>query len=214
MKTPHITNPSTLVRENISWGTLAALMESLAKLFGSAARLKMLRLFIFNKDASFAPASIAERTKLTKEVVRRELAELCAADLLRKKTVQASVRYQTNPRFEHLVALETFIRETTAVQPQNMLKALKRAGVLRLVALSGLFTGVLETQIDLLVVGDTLDERALANAVRSLEAELGREIRYASFATADFRYRLGVYDRLLRDVFDYPHRLLVDKIGL
>ena len=48
----------------------------------------------------------------------------------------------------------------------------------------------------------------------SLEAELGREIRYASFATEDFRYRTGVYDRLLRDVFDYPHRLLIDKIGL
>ncbi|MCX6788215.1 MAG: hypothetical protein NT108_03585 [Candidatus Kaiserbacteria bacterium] len=188
-------------------------MESLAKLFGSAARLKVLRLFMFNKDASFTPTDISVRTKLTKEVVRRELADLCTADLLRKKNTQAAARYQTNPRFEHLSALDTFIRETTAVQPQNMLKVLKRAGVLRLVVLSGLFTGTLDTQIDLLIVGDTLDERALANAVHSLEAELGREIRYASFATADFRYRLGVYDRLLRDVFDYPHRLLIDKIG-
>ena len=91
---------------------------------------------------------------------------------------------------------------------------LRRAGTLRLVALSGLFTGILEPQVDMLIVGDNLDERLLALAVRSLEAELGREIRYASFATADFRYRLGVYDRLLRDVFDYPHRLLIDKIGL
>ena len=72
----------------------------------------------------------------------------------------------------------------------------------------------LETQIDLLIVGDHLEERVLARIVHSLEAELGREIRYASFATEDFRYRLGVYDRLLRDVFDYPHRLLIDKIGL
>ena len=189
-------------------------MEPLARLFGSGARLKMLRLFMFNRDAVFTSAEVSGRTKLSKEVVRRELAELISAGLLRKKGGQAPVRYQTNPRFEHLDALNLFVRETTSVRPQNIIKALKRAGVLRLVALSGLFTGVLETQIDLLVVGDHLEERVLAGAVRSLEAELGREIRYASFATADFRYRLGIYDRLLRDVFDYPHRLLIDKIGL
>ncbi|MDE1919607.1 MAG: hypothetical protein KGH56_02795 [Patescibacteria group bacterium] len=189
-------------------------MEPLAKLFGSNARLKTLRLFVFNKDASFTLAEVAERAKLSKEAVRRELADLHSAGFLRKKGAPTPTRYQTNPRFEHLKAIDAFIRDTTNVSPQNMLGALKRAGALRLVALSGLFTGVLETQIDLLIVGDHLDERALASAVRSLEAELGREIRYASFATADFRYRLEVYDRLLRDVFDYPHRLLADKIGL
>lgn len=189
-------------------------MEPIAKLFGSAARLKTLRLFIFNKDTALTAAEVSERTKIGKEIIRKELVELCASGLLRKKGTQAPVRYQTNQNFEHLKSIDTFIRETTNVRPQHMLKEFKRAGSLRLVVLSGLFTGIIETQIDLLIVGDNIEERVLANAVRTLEAELGREIRYASFATADFRYRLGVYDRLLRDVFDYPHRLLVDKIGL
>ncbi len=189
-------------------------MELLAKLFGSSARLKMIRLFIFNKDTAFTLAEVAERTKISKEAVRREITELLASSLLRKKGAQAPAQYQVNPHYKHLEALNTFIRETTDIRPQNITKALKRAGVLRLVALSGLFTGVIEAQIDLLIVGDNLEERVLAGVVRSLESELGREIRYASFETADFRYRHGVYDRLLRDVFDYPHRLLIDKIGL
>jgi hypothetical protein len=189
-------------------------MEPLAKLFGSPARLKMLRLFVFNQDVFFSSAEIIKRTKLSKEIVRGELGELCAAGLLRKKGVRAAARYQVDPRFEYLAALNVFIRETTSVRPRVMIAALRRAGVLQLVALSGFFTGVLESQADLLVVGDHIEERLLAQAIHSLEAELGREIRYASFATADFRYRIGVYDRLLRDVFDYPHRLLIDKIGL
>ena len=189
-------------------------MEPLAKIFGSAARLKTLRLFIFNKDSAFTVSEVAERTKLVKDIVRYELSELFAAGLLRKKGTQVPTRYQTNPRFEQLDALDVFIRETTSVRPQNITKALKRAGTLRLVVLSGLFTGILETQVDLLIVGDRLEERILSNAVRSLEAELGREIRYASFEAADFKYRRGAYDRLLRDVFDYPHRVLIDKIGL
>lgn len=189
-------------------------MKPLAKLFGSPARLKTLRLFVFNRETALSPVEIAQRTKLSKDAVRRELAELLDSGLVRKKGANVLARYQTNPNFEHLDAFDAFIRETTSVRPQTMVALLRRAGALRLVVLSGLFTGVLESQIDLLIVGDRLDERVLAAAVRSLEAELGREIRYASFTTEDFRYRYGVYDRLLRDVFDYPHRLLIDKIGL
>lgn len=188
-------------------------MELLGKIFGSGARLKTLRLFVFNQHASLTLSEVAERTKLAKDAARREVAELVAAGLLRKKGTTAA-RYQVNPRFEHLAALNTFIRETTSVRKESILRSLRRAGTLQLVVLSGFFTGIVEPQIDLLVVGDRLEERALAGAVRALEAELGREIRYASFASADFRYRRGVYDRLLRDVFDYPHRILIDKIGL
>ncbi|MFA6502965.1 MAG: hypothetical protein WCT45_01775 [Candidatus Paceibacterota bacterium] len=189
-------------------------MEPLAKIFGSPARLKVLRLFMFNQNAGFTLAEVSARTKLSADAVRRELSDLLAAGLLRKKGVRAAASYHVNPRFEHTDALDTFIRETTNVRPKDILAALRRAGTLKLIVLSGFFTSILEPQVDLLVVGDSLEERALAQAVRSLEAELGREIRYASFTTADFRYRVGVYDRLLRDVFDYPHRVLIDKIGL
>lgn len=189
-------------------------MEPIARLFGSPARLKTLRLFLFNKDAKFTLDEVATRTKLSSATARAELSDLHTLGLLKKKGERAKAQYQTNTKFEHLNALDIFIRETTNVRPEYILATLKRTGTLRLVALSGLFTGVVEAQLDLLVVGDTLDERALTQAVHTLEADLGREIRYAVFPTADFRYRLGVYDRLLRDVFDYPHRLLIDRIGL
>jgi hypothetical protein len=189
-------------------------MQALAKLFGSPARLKIIRLFVFNQDLPLSPAEVAQRSKLPAGAVRSELTSLLAAGLLRKKGVGTAALYQTNPSFEHLRPLGEFIRDTTIVSPQGMLAMLRKVGALRLVALSGLFVDIEESQIDLLVVGDRLDERALTAAVRSLEAELGREVRYALFSTEDFRYRQGVYDRLIRDVFDYPHRLLVDKIGL
>jgi len=64
------------------------------------------------------------------------------------------------------------------------------------------------------VVGDRLEERSLDTAVQKLEAELGRELRFAAFSTEEFRYRVGVYDRLIRDALDYPHKVILDKIGL
>ncbi|MCX6786814.1 MAG: hypothetical protein NTU85_03335 [Candidatus Kaiserbacteria bacterium] len=189
-------------------------MEPLSRIFGSPARLKTLRLFMFNRDAALSLLEVTKRLKLSKEVARSELSELCASGLLRRKGERSSTRYQVNQRFEYLAAIDLFIRETTNVRPRIIISALRRAGTLQLVVLSGFFTGVLESQVDLLIVGDHLQERILAQAVHTLEAELGREIRYASFATADFRYRFGVYDRLLRDIFDYPHHRLLDKVGL
>ncbi len=188
--------------------------EPLALLLGSKARLKILRLFVFNNESVFTPAEVVLRTNVSKEVVRKELSELSKIGFILKKGVSARLRYQINPRFEYKNALDTFIRDTSSVNQKNMTTALRRAGTLRLVALSGIFMDVLESQIDILIVGDRLDERLLATIIHSFEAELGREIRYAAFTTEDFRYRHGIYDRLFRDVFDYPHRLFVDKIGL
>jgi hypothetical protein len=189
-------------------------MDPLAKLFGSFARLKLLRLFLFNDDMSFTLADTAFRTKVQSDAVRKELNVLVSIGLVRKKAGKGAVQYQASRKFLHYDALQSFIRSTTSLGDADMVNALKRAGALRLVVLSGFFTGAVETKVDLLVVGDKLDDKPLETAIRALEAELGREIRFACFSTEDFKYRRGVYDRLLRDIFDFPHRTLLDRIGL
>ncbi len=189
-------------------------MDPLSRLFGSTARLKLLRLFLFNDDLTFLASDAAFRARLTKEVARKELAQLVAAGVVRKKTGKAPLGYMADKRFAHYDALKLFLRTTTEVSDSSIVTSFKKAGSVRLIVLSGLFTGALESKIDLLIVGDKLDERPLATAIHSLEAELGRELRYACFSPEQFKYRLGVYDRLLRDLFDYPNRVIIDRIGL
>ncbi len=188
-------------------------MDPLAKLFGTFARLKLLRLFLFNDDMSFTVSDIAFRTKTPVDSVRKELKALVAIGLVRKRAGKGAVAYSASRRFPHYDALQAFVRATTHLGDSDMAATLKRSGNLRLVVLSGLFTGALETKVDLLVVGDKLEDRHLESAVRGLEAELGRELRFAAFTTEDFKYRKGVYDRLLRDIFDFPHRIILDRIG-
>ncbi|HVW82835.1 MAG TPA: hypothetical protein VHC68_02740 [Candidatus Paceibacterota bacterium] len=189
-------------------------MDALGKLFGSPARLKLLRAFIFSPGAALSAESLAARLALPGEKLRAELAALAGIGLVRKSGAGAKARYALDRRYPHLAALDRFIRETTAAEPADLKRALRQAGSPEVVVLSGFFTGLSESSVDLLVVGDALKERALARAVRGIEAELGREIRYAVLSGSDFRYRHGVYDRLLRDIFDYPHRVIVDRIGL
>ena len=189
-------------------------MDPLARLFGGGARLKLLRLFLFNDDQSFMLADVAERTKIPKDVARRELSVLTTAGVIKKRPKKGGAVFAADTRFPHYASLQSFLRATGALDDADILAPLKRAGTLRLVALSGMFTSVVDSKVDLLVVGDKLDERKLETAVHKLEAELGHELRYASFPTEEFRYRVSVYDRLIRDALDFPHKVLLDKIGM
>lgn len=191
-------------------------MEPLARLFGSPARLKLLRLFMFNDDAAFTATDAAFRTKTAKDAARKELTALVTMGIIRKRAGKgASLGYSANRRFAHYEPLKAFLRDTSDVRDNDVLDTLRSGGgVMRLVVLSGLFTGAVESKVDMLIVGDRLDEKKLARAVHALEAELGRELRYACFSTEEFKYRRGVYDRLIRDVFDYPNRAILDRLGL
>lgn len=189
-------------------------MDPIAKLFGSAARAKLLRLFLFNEGESYTSANASERAKVAKDATRRELSALVTMGILKKRSGKGGVTYTGNQKFAFYEPLRLFLRTASGVDDATITSSIKKAGTVRLLALSGLFTNVPESKVDILIVGDRMDDRGLATIMRGLEAEMGRELRYASFSTEDFRYRVGVYDRLVRDVLEYPHRLVLDKIGI
>ena len=79
---------------------------------------------------------------------------------------------------------------------------------------SGVFIQKPDSRVDLLIVGDRIKSTSLDRIIRNLEAQIGKELRYASFSTKEFRYRLNVYDRLIRDILDFPHEPVLDRIGV
>jgi hypothetical protein len=54
----------------------------------------------------------------------------------------------------------------------------------------------------------------LDNIIKSIEAEMGHEIRYAVFETKEFTYRLGMFDKLIRDILDYPHEKIINRLNV
>ena len=60
---------------------------------------------------------------------------------------------------------------------------------------------------------DKPNQAKIEKVIKNFEAEIGKELVYAFFPTAEFLYRLNMYDKLVWDMFDYPHELLVDRAG-
>ena len=93
-----------------------------------------------------------------------------------------------------------------------MVRRLARAGSLKLVIAAGVFIQEEESRLDLLIVGDHLKKTVIGRVVKAMESEIGKELRYVILETSEFKYRASICDKLIRDVTDYPHQKLLDKL--
>lgn len=205
-------------------------MFVLSKLFGSKSRVKVLRMFLMNPDQVFSMNEISERSKIKKPDARSEVNLLISIGIVRqvqsivqvikqskKKRIPEKVKkisYQTKKDSHYFEALKQLVVDADLSYCSDLPSRLKSAGKLDLIAVSGVFVQDHERPIDLIVVGNRIDKKVLEKELALLESELGAEIRYALFDTEEFSYRIKMYDRLLRDVFDYSHKILVNKFPM
>lgn len=203
-------------------------MEVLSKLFGSTVRVRLMRLFMFNPERTFDITTLAQRTAATAAAIRRELKQLDEAGLVHIKTVKVfpknpkkgrrkivpkvTYQYGLDPEFTYMSELSKLLINTKLVQHSDVTKLIQKVGRIKLLILAGVFLQQEESRLDVLIVGDNIKQKPLENAIRKLEAEVGKELVYTSFETNDFQYRLSMYDKLIRDVLDFPHEKLVQKI--
>lgn len=198
--------------------------DPLGILFGSQARVKLLRFFLFNPSRHFTFDEISRRARLVRRTARTEMNALERAEVIKKKQVYLQKEgsdkktraqaYVLNKDFPNLQSLQTFLFETAPINGKTVLKHLRKAGIIDVLVVAGIFVRDFEQRLDILLAMKKLSNAKVENAVRSLEAELGVEIRFAAFSSDDLLYRVGMYDKLTRDVFDYPHQIIVDKINI
>ncbi len=172
--------------------------------------MKVMRLFIFNPGLILSLGEVAKRVKERPRIVRQDLRTLTKAGLIKKR----AKGFALNQSYPYLRAVENFLVDATPLTHQEIIKRLSRGGNLKLILISGVFLHDKDSRVDLLVVGTNLKKARIISAILSIEAELGRELRYALFETADFQYRMGIYDKLIRDILDYPHQRVLNKLNI
>lgn len=205
-------------------------MDILEKLFGSAAKVKIIKLFLMNPETAYDSATAAERTKVSRGVTRKEIGHLEKISFIKPKSYTKEIRRQKNRRIEtfrkrvngwtldqkfpYLEAMESFLSNINPFKHKDIIEKISRTGKIQLLIIAGVFIKDLDSRVDLLVVGDNLKQGQLDNIIKTIESEIGKEIRYAVFETSEFNYRYSVFDKLTRDILDYPHEKIINKLGL
>ncbi len=201
-------------------------MEILGKLFGSIDRVKIMRLFILNPELTFNVEDVARRSKSLFPIARREINILDRLKFLKPRSlvtvtpvensqIKAKKRiigYQLNSAFPYLLHLRNLLKSDLGTKRRDLAKLFQAVGRIKLLIIAGLFIQESDSRADLVLVGDHLKRGLIEKIIKGLEAEIGRELNYAVFDTTDFTYRLTACDKFVRDILDYPHEKLIDRL--
>lgn len=181
-------------------------MEILGKILGSPARVKIMRLFLLNKDNGLKNKEIIKRSRVSSSVARSELKLLLSVGFIKKR----GINYYFNYSFKYASLFEDLlIIGSDTLDKDSILNNFKKNGRLKLLLISGVFIKDKDRRVDLLIVGDKMKKGKVEEGVRKLEAEIGSELTYALFDTKEFFYRLNMYDKLVRDILDFPHEIVL-----
>jgi len=140
----------------------------------------------------------------------------------RKKaaTTTGLATYTLNPAFEFFNELKGLILKSSPAEKDKMIKRILGLGRVKLAVVSGIFMNenkgldLYDSVADLFVVGDDINKSKLRAFLVSLEAEVGREIKFTLMDKEEFQYRHGMFDRFIRVLLESPHEKIINKLGL
>jgi DNA-binding transcriptional regulator YhcF (GntR family) len=204
--------------------------------FGSKARVKVLKLFLLNPEKKYYLRQLARDLGLQVNSVRRELKNLETFGLLmsaspnnttilpvasnkkstasKTKTVarntsQDKKYYQVNKNFVLFPEIKSLILKAQILAGKDFVEDVRKVCTPRLLVLSGIFVGNLSIPTDILMVAKVAKNR-LAEPIKKLEQELGREINYTIMDDAEFKYRQEIADVFLHTILENKKIVLVN----
>lgn len=214
----------------------------LGHLFGSNARVKILKQFLFNPEEKYYIRQLARKLKLQVNSVRRELENLeefgilTAAPITGGKDISADREYisgdessdsdltddnggqekkyyRANSDFVLFEEIRSLIMKAQILYGKDFINKLKKAGSIKLLIFTGKFVNRPDMPVDLLIVG-RFNKPKVERLIKSMEEELGREINYTIMDSKEFKYRREVTDVFLYFIWENKKIVAIDEIGV
>jgi len=195
-------------------------MDTLAKLLGGQARIKIMRLFLLNPEQAFEIEDIVGRSRVQRAGTRKEINALLSVDFIKQKTITKEGSrggkkrvnvWILNSNFQYLNPIKDLLIDPEVIMQDDLVDKLRPIGKVGLMVVAGVFIGRDDSRADLMIVGDRIKRNVLNQVIKSLESEIGKELNYVVFDTEEYMYRLSMYDKLVCDILDYPHIKLFEN---
>jgi len=190
-------------------------------IFGSAARVKLLNLFLLYPEKRYLLSALSSDSGLSSVAVRRELDNLIKFGLLKEEKYREGGEgqkpsgekkyYSVNTGFILYQEIRALFVKAQILFSEKFLEGLQKMCRPKFLALTGLFTNYPEAQTDLLIVG-TFRRTAFLRLVKGLEKDLGREINFTILNEREFRYRQEVMDIFLYNILEGKILVLIDNL--
>lgn len=198
----------------------------LGKLFGSNARVKILKLFLLHPKEKYYIRQLARDLKLQVNSVRRELENLGEFGILvsrqsptiedegsKEENSHDRKYYKVNPNFILFEEIKSLIVKAQILYGKDFVKRLKRIGRPKLFILTGAFVNNPDSMTDILIVGK-FNKVKLRHLIKNLEKDLCREVNYTPMDAKEFKYRREMTDVFLYRVLEGNKVVVIDEMGI
>ena len=176
----------------------------------SKVRVKLLETFFSQPTEMFYVRDLVRRTNEEINAVRRELARLEKAGIVKKEPRANRLYYQLNKNYLFYPELLKIVAKTSGLGAQILQKK-NKIGRLSFVLFSQNFVNFAERgpdEVDILVVGEVVLPE-LAALVRAEETRRGKEINYTVMSQEEFSFRRRRRDPFLQSILAGPRVMIL-----
>src|SRR3990170_319326 len=161
-------------------------MAELSDIITSKVRTQILKVFFSNVKEMYHVRGVVKEAKSEINAVRRELANMERAGIVKKEPRGNRIYYWVNPDYLYYSDLLSVVAKNTGLGEQIVVNR-KKIGSISFVMFSGKFVRRIqrtrEDQVDILIVGEVVLP-ALASLIRVEESKRGKEINYTVMSRA------------------------------
>lgn len=173
---------------------------------------EILAFLLLAPPRAFSLKEISKRLKISERVLSGVLKEFVDDSMLKQFTRGKDRLFIVNLKHKLLPEIKAFLVRNQKPYEDELFAAVNKLGDVKAAFLSGAFTGQPQLPVDLLIVGK-VSLTKLDNFLNQCKSMLGIDINYSIMTPDEFKLRVNTFDRFIKDIFDYPHIVVVDKIN-
>lgn len=172
---------------------------------------ELLAFLLLAPARSYSSKELAGRLHITEKTLSPLLKEFLDDSLIKQLVRDGAKLYIINQRHKLLPEIRASLVKNQNPYEDELFVAIAKLGEVKAAFLSGALTGNPELPVDLLIVGK-VNLPKLDAFLKQCKTVLGFDINYSVMTPDEFQLRRDTFDRFIKDIFDYPHLVVVDKL--
>lgn len=172
---------------------------------------ELLAFLLLAPARSYSGKELSKRLDFPERVLNPVLQEFLDDSIVYQLSRDGAKIYSVNQKHKLLPEIRASLKNLPAYDDE-LFSAIAKLGDVKAAFLSGIMTGQENLPVDLLLVGK-VNLSKLDTFLKQCKTMLGIDLNYSIMTPEEFQMRSDTFDRFIKDIFDYPHLVVVDKLS-
>lgn len=187
------------------------MLATLGTLFRSPTRIRVLA-YVVRAHVPVTAIEVAKGVRAPRAKVSTELLALTKSGIVIMRPPRKVPRFLISEAHPLVPHLRELLIEAMNPNDRDILAAFRGVSGLLFLVVAGVLAHDERGSVDLLIVSRNPHSSKVPRAVARVERLAGLTLRYSVMDLEEYQKRRQSFDRMLRDVLDFSHRILVMRL--